>query len=206
MAHDLVFHLLDLQSHDMRIESEQDDVRECTYESHSDEDEPVRKRKKVTGFQPRELVIHLFGAMEDGTPVRCDVTGFQPTLYLRLPEEKTGAAVDSIKQYINHMYDANWKRQQDEWIMRDGLMQLFYSGIPFLVIAGDLWNTGNIRQAIPWVVDDRYLTMDWQETPEYAIYKWPFEGTDPGYHGSPIGQEYLAEIYAEKIRNWQYAS
>ena len=104
MAHDLVFHILDLQSHDMRIESEQDDVRECTYESHSDEDEPVRKRKKVNGFQPRELVIHLFGAMEDGTSVRCDVTGFQPTLYLRLPEEKTSAAVDSIKQYINSQH------------------------------------------------------------------------------------------------------
>ena len=106
MAHDLVFHLLDLQSHDMRIESEQDDIRECTYESHSDEDEegPIRKRKKVSNFQPRELVIHLFGATEDGTPVRCDVTGFQPTLYLRLPEEKTGAAAESIKQYINSQH------------------------------------------------------------------------------------------------------
>jgi len=112
----------------------------------------------------------------------------------------------AIKQYINYLYDVNWKRQQDEWIMRDGIMQLFYSGIPFLLVAGNLWNTGNIRQAIPQVVDDRYLTMDWQETPEYAITNWPFEGVDPGYHGSPAGQEYLAEIYAEKIRNWQYAS
>jgi len=112
----------------------------------------------------------------------------------------------AIKQYINHMYDANWKRQQDEWIMRDGIMQLFYSGIPFLLVAGNLWNTGNIRQAMPKIIGDHYLTMDWQETPEYAITKWPVEGVDPGYHGSPIGQEYLAEIYANKIRNWQYTS
>jgi len=113
---------------------------------------------------------------------------------------------EAIRQYINHIYDVNWKRQQDEWIMRDGIMQLFYSGIPFLIIAGELWNTGNIRQAIPKVVDDRYLTLDYQETPNYAITNWPFESTDPGYHGSPAGQEYLAEIYADKIRNWQYAS
>jgi len=112
----------------------------------------------------------------------------------------------AIRQYINHMYDVNWKRQQDEWIMRDGIMPLFYSGIPFLLVAGNLWNTGNIRQAIPQIVSDRYLTMDWQETPEYVLYKWPFEGTDPGYHSSPAGQEYLAEIYAEKIRNWQFTS
>jgi hypothetical protein len=105
----------------------------------------------------------------------------------------------AIKQYINHMYDANWKRQQDEWIMRDGIMQLFYSGIPFLLVAGNLWNTGNIRQAIPRVVDDRYLTMNYQETTDYAITNWPFEGIDPGYHGSPASQEYLAEIYYKKI-------
>jgi hypothetical protein len=105
----------------------------------------------------------------------------------------------AIKQYINHLYDAGWKRQQDEWIMRDGIMQLFYAGIPFLVVATDLWNTGNIRQAIPQVVNDRYLTMADHETPYYAVNKWPFKGTDPGYHGSPASQTYLAEIYYGKI-------
>ena len=108
----------------------------------------------------------------------------------------------AIRQYINHMYDASWKQQQDEWIIRDGIMQLFYSGIPFLIIATDLWNTGNIRQAMPQVLGDQYLTMYDRETPYYAITKWPFEGADPGYHSSPAGQEYLAEIYANKIINW----
>lgn len=105
----------------------------------------------------------------------------------------------AIRQYINHMYDAKWKRQLDEWIMRDGIMQLFYARIPFLVVAGPLWNTGNIRQAIPPVINDRHLTMNYEETPNYAINKWPFEGADPGYHGSPASQTYLAEIYAKKI-------
>ena len=104
---DVVFHLLDIQARDMRIESEQEDVREITYESNSDSDDEEfqnkRKKKKITNNynQQKEFVIHLFGADENGKTIRCDVTGFRPTLYLRLPEEKTTQAADSIKQYIN---------------------------------------------------------------------------------------------------------
>lgn len=105
---DIVFHLLDIQARDMRIESEQDDVRELAYESNSDEEDDEefqnrrRKRKTFNNFsQKREFVIHLFGATELGRPVRCDVTGFRPTLYLRLPEDRPSAAAESIKQYIN---------------------------------------------------------------------------------------------------------
>jgi len=98
---DLIFHVLDIQARDMRIESEEEDVRELVYESHSDDDEVQYKKKKTVSIsKPREFVIHLFGATETGTPVRCDVTGFRPTLYLRLPEEKTTLAADCIKQYI----------------------------------------------------------------------------------------------------------
>ncbi len=101
MSQDLIFHLLDIQARDMRVESEEEDVREVVYESHSDDDEvPYRKKQKASTFQPRELVIHLFGSTETGTPVRCDVTGFRPTLYLRLPEEKTNLSADCIIQYI----------------------------------------------------------------------------------------------------------
>jgi len=106
----------------------------------------------------------------------------------------------AVKQYINHMYDSEWKRQQDEWIIRDGIMQMFYSGIPFLLVANNLWDSGTVRAAIPAVVDDKYLTLDYAETPAYATNRWPFEGKkDPGYHGSPASQEYLAEVYYKKI-------
>ena len=106
----------------------------------------------------------------------------------------------AVKQYINHMYDSNWKRQQDEWIIRDGIMQTFYSGIPFLVVANNLWDSVTIRAAIPKVVADQYLTLAYEETPAYATNQWPFKGQDdPGYHGSPASQEYLADIYYKKI-------
>ena len=106
---DVVFHLLDIQARDMRIESEQDDVREIAYESNSDDDDDEfqnkRKKKRVTQNynQQKEFVIHLFGANENGKPIRCDVTGFRPTLYIRLPEEKTSQCADIIKQYITSL-------------------------------------------------------------------------------------------------------
>jgi DNA polymerase elongation subunit (family B) len=105
---DIVFHLLDIQARDMRIESEEDNVREISYESNSDSDDDEefqarRKKKKISNnySQQKEFVIHLFGADETGKPIRCDVTGFRPTLYIRLPEEKTSQCAETIKQYIN---------------------------------------------------------------------------------------------------------
>ena len=96
---DIIFHVLDIQSCDIRIESEQDDVREVVYESYeSDDDIPKNKPKNTC---PKEFVIHLFGTTENGTSVRCDVTGFRPTIYLRLPENKTSSAADAITRYIN---------------------------------------------------------------------------------------------------------
>jgi len=101
---DLVFHLLDIQARDMRIESEQEDVVEVTYDSHSDEDDEIQtrrqKKKTASSASQRQFIIHLFGATETGQPLRCDVTGFRPTMYLRLPEEKTSAASSSIQKYI----------------------------------------------------------------------------------------------------------
>jgi len=101
---DLVFHLLDIQARDMRIESEQEDVVEVAYDSHSDEDDEIQtrrqKKKKVTSASQRQFIIHLFGATETGQPLRCDVTGFRPTMYLRLPEERTSAAAQTIQKYI----------------------------------------------------------------------------------------------------------
>jgi len=97
----LVFHLLDLQSRDMHVEAEDDEHREVIYEDVSDEDEDYpRRRVKKKPFHAREMIIHLFGSTETGVPVRCDVSGFRPTLYLRLPEERTSAAITSITSYL----------------------------------------------------------------------------------------------------------
>lgn len=109
---DIIFHLLDLKSRDVRVEEEKEDVQEVVYESLSEEEDEEfvsnRRRASAKGKgnnDPRQFTIHLFGAMEDGTPLRCDVTGFRPFFYLRLPEERSqqSGAVEAIRKYMkNH--------------------------------------------------------------------------------------------------------
>jgi hypothetical protein len=107
----------------------------------------------------------------------------------------------AIKQYINYLYDSNWKLQQDRWIIRDGIIQLFYSGIPFLLVANTIWNSNTVRTAFPNVIPDKYFTLDYKQTPAYASTNWelPNKTKDPGYHTLPEGQVYLADVYYKII-------
>lgn len=104
---DITFHLLDIQSRDMRVEREEEDLVEYVYESNDEESDDEefghsrRKKKKQTfNKQQRELVIHLFGTTETGKPLRVDVTGFRPVIYLKLPEDCVNKAVESIQDYL----------------------------------------------------------------------------------------------------------
>ena len=90
----VIFHLLDIQTRDVCIDEEQ----KVVYESNSDDEAP---KKKTYNKGQRELVIHLFGVTESGQQLRCDVTGFRPTFYLRLPEERTTSVIDLIKGYMS---------------------------------------------------------------------------------------------------------
>lgn len=114
-------------------------------------------------------------------------------------------AQSAMKQYINYLYDANWKLQQDKWIIRDGIMQLFYAGIPFLLVANTIWNSDTVRGEFPDVVPDKYFTLDFKQTPAYASTEWELpvktSDADPGYHTLPEGQEYLADVYYNIIKN-----
>jgi DNA polymerase elongation subunit (family B) len=119
-TNDIIFHLLDIQARDICIEAEDTETYQVTYESDSDNSDDEyktkkqQKKKNALNTQQRHFVIHLFGNDEFGKPIRCDVTGFRPTLYIRLPEEKTAQSADVIKQYIKDYIRAsneiNFKR------------------------------------------------------------------------------------------------
>lgn len=100
----LIFHILDIQTRDQRVENETEDVREVVYESDEEQsDDEIKQRrikKKQTALSRREMVIHLFGSTAEGKPIRVDVTGFRPSFYLKLPDTQVAAAIDSIKTYI----------------------------------------------------------------------------------------------------------
>ena len=111
---------------------------------------------------------------------------------------------NAVREYVNHLYDSNWKLQMDTWIMRDGIVQTYLAGIPFIVLPDNLWNTQTVRQIIPTIVPDKYLITKGENTPAHATYLYPLKdkNNDPGYHGEPESQEYLANIYYDIITNW----
>ena len=110
---------------------------------------------------------------------------------------------NAVKQYVNHIYDSNWKLQMDTWIMRDGIVQAYLAGVKFIVLPDNLWNAATVRDIIPAIVPDRYLITDQELLPQHATWLYPFAGTDPGYHGAPESQAYLADAYYKIITEWQ---
>ena len=109
----------------------------------------------------------------------------------------------AVKQYVNHIYDSNWKLQMDTWIMRDGIVQAYLAGIKFIVLPDNLWNAATVRNIIPSIVPGKYLITDNNKLPQHATWLYPFTGEDPGYHGAPESQQFLADIYYEIITEWQ---
>jgi hypothetical protein len=110
----------------------------------------------------------------------------------------------AIKQYINFLYDSNWKHQIDTWIIRDGIIQLYLNGIQFFVLPENLWTVETVRKIIPEIVPDKFLITDNEKTTAYATWKWALNGVeDPGYHGTPESQLYLADVFYNIITNWE---
>jgi hypothetical protein len=110
------------------------------------------------------------------------------------------ATQQAVKQYVNSLYDSGWKLQMDQWIIREGILQLHYAGIPFLLIANNIWTNDTVRKEFPDVIPDHCLTLRYEDTPAYATNTWPFTSKeDPGYHGDPKSQTYLADRYYELI-------
>jgi hypothetical protein len=113
-------------------------------------------------------------------------------------------AQQAVKYYIDSLYDSNWKKQQDEWIIREGVMQLFLDGIDFIVSPVLLWpfdqhNQSQWRDAFPPLIPDRNIMLEEKESVLPLTGNNPFNGEDPGYHSSPHGQTLIAENYYRRI-------
>jgi hypothetical protein len=113
---------------------------------------------------------------------------------------------DAIKKYITYLYDPAWKKQQDQWIMRDGIMQLQLAGISFILSPIGLWhhdkkNADYIRNYFSDTIPNRCLIMKYEHSFKYVGDYYPIDsvGVDPGYHTNPEGQQYLADIFYNRI-------
>jgi hypothetical protein len=125
-----------------------------------------------------------------------------PHAYRSTPISKQ--AQQAVKHYIDSLYDSNWKKQQDEWIIREGIMQLYLDGINFIVSPVLLWpfdqhNQSQWRDAFPALIPDRNVMTVERESVLPLTGNNPFVGEDPGYHSSPYGQTLIAENYYRRI-------
>ena len=109
---DTIFHILDCQIRDETVEAEDAETREVSYEDIDEDDEEVvvLKKKSTSKLNPNaRVVIHLFGSTATGQHVRCNVRGFEPFFYIRLPDGDRGIAIRAkaaVEAYIGRMLGA----------------------------------------------------------------------------------------------------
>lgn len=119
---------------------------------------------------------------------------------------------NALQLYINYLYDGHWKKQTDEWIIRDGLVQLQSHNIPFLVNPGfSMWSTvKEMNESLSDVIEEKFMLDDDSKNPHNVFCRYPPEGAstehpygtnDPGYHTSYEGQEVLASGFYGIIKN-----
>jgi hypothetical protein len=110
----------------------------------------------------------------------------------------------AVKHYIDSIYDANWKKQIDEWIITEGILQMYHDGLKFLVQPVLLWpfeanNQQLWRSAFPKVIPDQYIMLNERESVLPICGDNSFEGEDPGYHSGPRGQQIIADNWYRRI-------
>lgn len=120
----------------------------------------------------------------------------------------------SIQQWVDRIYDYHWKRQMDQWIITEGVMQMFHDNLKFLVMPGILWwhdqggaQTSQVwRDAFPKVILDRFIMLNPEQSQFMISHVFPIDKNhvflrreDPGYHTSEKGQQVIADNWYERI-------
>jgi hypothetical protein len=110
----------------------------------------------------------------------------------------------AVKHYVDQLYDSNWKKQQDEWIIREGILQLYLNNIKFLVVPILLWpwdanNNQLWRQSFPTLIPDHYIMLNEPESYLPISSQYPHTGDDPGYHMSAQGQQVISKNFYRRM-------
>lgn len=111
----------------------------------------------------------------------------------------------AVRHYIDAIYDSEWKKQQDEWLIKEGIFELYHSGINFLFVPVLLWpfdpalGQRQWRDIIPAVIPDRNVMFNERESLLPICGNHPFVGEDPGYHSSLQGQQVIAANYYKRM-------
>lgn len=108
--------------------------------------------------------------------------------------------VEAIRHYISCLYDKNWKQQTDQWMIAQGITQLWDHGINFIVLPCLLWKQSSVFDDIASGIPKSRVGTN-ETCPLQATNKYPLNDhtQDPGYHGSTQSQIYLAEQLEDHI-------
>jgi hypothetical protein len=118
-----------------------------------------------------------------------------------LPKE----TVQAVRYYIDQMYDSAWKKQQDEWIIVEGILQLHLDGIAFIVSPVLLWpfdphNQSQWRSILPSIIPDRCIMQESMESVLSVSGTYSVDvKNDPGYHTNHQGQQVIADNWYRRI-------
>jgi len=110
-----------------------------------------------------------------------------------------------IRAWIDTIYDTEWKKQQDEWIIKEGILQLYFDDIPFIVSPDLLWpfdpnDSNQWSRIFPSILPGHYVVQDCVESHLSISGSYPFKGQDPGYHMSAQGQTVVADNLLTRMR------
>jgi hypothetical protein len=93
----------------------------------------------------------------------------------------------------------------DEWIISDGVMQMFHDNLDFLVVHSLLWpwtvhdKPTLWRDIFPRVIPDRFIMQNPMQSQTSVSRRFPHVGDDPGYHTSAEGQRCIADNWYQRI-------
>ena len=109
--------------------------------------------------------------------------------------------VNAMMHYVNYLYDSNWKQQQDQWIIVDGLTKLYDAKINFAIDKGMLWSEWHLfKDSLPSFILPNIVHEDQGILSTCA--KYPCNpDNDPGYHSDPQAQQVLAEMFYDKFNH-----
>lgn len=102
----------------------------------------------------------------------------------------------AVEGYAAFLYDGYWKKQCDRWILNSGLWELHARNIRFLYNPWFIGHPGEYD--VPnWFSENYFL----DHTAGFITVHNQFPANpDPGYHITPEGQKYLANLYYKKIK------
>lgn len=166
----------------------------------------LRNREIKNGYDPRDGIDNInYG--DNNYNMICE-TIF--TLAENYPHPYRSGLIDkrtqvAMKHYVDCIYDNHWKKQQDEWIIVEGMLQMYLDDIKFLFLPVLLWpfdinDTSLWRKSLPSLIPDHYVMTESRESPLAVSGNHPCQDQDPGYHMSPQGQLVIADNWYQRIQ------